>query len=295
MLSQRDKKSLSQKALKTTEEVGELAKVILPYDNAFATNHRFVQKTRILEEVADVILCTLSVAYDLGFDDDDIESMIGRKADIWAGMQNAELSLKYPIPYEIHITVQKPDLNTFRKACEFAEVKPIILDLQDKEGTSVITDVMTSSKFLGDNRGAMEEVTRISQIMKDHGLSVVREKVETVPWHPAAPSENDTMPKDCYFECHFGVLVKDNRERDFLRDLSKDLDCHMSQNVFKIVEDGQVLMLTSRSYDGTRDSFEKRVEYTRQKLEEHFPVEKTIIEFAIYDTKVNHDQNWIGY
>ena len=33
-LSLKDKKSLSQKALKTSEETGELARVILPFDNA---------------------------------------------------------------------------------------------------------------------------------------------------------------------------------------------------------------------------------------------------------------------
>ena len=36
-LSIRDKKTLSQKALKVTEECGELARVVLPFDNAAGT------------------------------------------------------------------------------------------------------------------------------------------------------------------------------------------------------------------------------------------------------------------
>lgn len=50
-LSIKDKKTLSQKGLKLAEEVGELAKAILPYDSAHGTNHRFIDKEKILEEV----------------------------------------------------------------------------------------------------------------------------------------------------------------------------------------------------------------------------------------------------
>ena len=49
-LSLDDKKTLSQKALKVAEESGELAKVVLPFDNAAGTIHRFIEKGRILEE-----------------------------------------------------------------------------------------------------------------------------------------------------------------------------------------------------------------------------------------------------
>ncbi len=44
LLTETDQKSLSQKALKACEEVGELAKVFLPFENAHACNHRFVDK-----------------------------------------------------------------------------------------------------------------------------------------------------------------------------------------------------------------------------------------------------------
>ena len=51
-LSKRDKKSLTSKALKVSEEQGELAKAILPFESAYACRHRFVDKYKILEEVA---------------------------------------------------------------------------------------------------------------------------------------------------------------------------------------------------------------------------------------------------
>ncbi len=66
-LSLADKKTLSQKALKVAEESGELAKVVLPFDNAAGTIHRFIEKGRILEESVDVILTAISIAYELGY------------------------------------------------------------------------------------------------------------------------------------------------------------------------------------------------------------------------------------
>ena len=55
-LSINDRKTLSQKALKVAEETGELAKAVLPYDNAFATTHKFKTAKRVLVGVVDVRL-----------------------------------------------------------------------------------------------------------------------------------------------------------------------------------------------------------------------------------------------
>lgn len=54
-----------------------------------------------------------------------------------------------------------------------------------KEGS--LKDVMTSSKHFGDNRSAYEEANRIANKLTSFGYKVVRKKIETVPWHPAAP------------------------------------------------------------------------------------------------------------
>jgi len=108
-------------------------------------------------------------------------------------------------------------VGAFKEACaslstDKIRVKPIILDLQDKEGDNVFIDTMTSSTFMGDNNSAYYEMKRISEGLSSQGFKVIREKIETVPWHPAAPSKvdgNSAMPKDCYFETHFGVRTTD--------------------------------------------------------------------------------------
>lgn len=157
-LSKNDKKTLTQKALKTTEEVGELAKAVLPFENAAGTLHRFVHKRQILENAIDTILCAYSIAYDLNFTDEEIESMILEKATKWSGIQAKEVKVKFPLPYEIHITVNLKasifDLDNFKSICEKKEIKPIVIELE-KDGNKIMDDVMTSSIHFGDNNSAL--------------------------------------------------------------------------------------------------------------------------------------------
>jgi NTP pyrophosphatase (non-canonical NTP hydrolase) len=297
-LSLADKKTLSQKALKAAEEVGELAKVILPYDNAPATTHRFVETDKILEEVSDVMLTVLSIAYELGYTNTDIDQMMLEKSKKWLDLQTRDGLVPGQIPYEIHVTVREPDdIEHFRKVCHTIGVKPIILDLQNSTGTSVIKDVMTSSTFFGNNRLAYRECTRIALLLKENGFNVVREKIETVPWHPAAPSRthmNPMMPPNCYFECHIPVVIEDNSaDQLWLRNFAGQHGCHLSRNVFKRNNDGTVTqMMTYRDFNGTREGVAAYVDAILINLGHRRP-EKTITEFAIYDTKVSHDAAWL--
>lgn len=303
-LSKRDKKTLSQKALKVSEEQGELAKAVLPFDSAYACRHRFVNKHKILEEVADTMLAAISIAYDLDFTHEDIENMMSEKAQKWQGLQVSEDDAKFPIPFEIHITVERDEeikfedfSSKFKLACEKIDVKPIVLDLTNKNG-STIKDAMTSSNFYGDNRAAYEEMQRISGQLKRLGYKVVREKIETAPWHPGAPKkEGDIMPKNCYFESHISVEIDGSEEkRAELESLASRLNAHVSKNTFKKIDDGvYILMLTIRDSHVHRKEFEEKIKNAILEIKGDGWVvpQKEIIEFAIYDTKVSHDYLWL--
>lgn len=305
-LSEQDTKTLSQKALKTTEEVGELAKKILPYEGAFATNHRVVGREGILEEVADVMLCALSIAYNLGATDEELEATLTEKSTVWSNLQARENGGKFPLPFEIHVTVNLAksgvggaSVRSFQRACESMKIKPIILDLQSKEGASVMNDVMTSSKHFGSNTSALAEANLIKMGLEDRGFNVVRVKLETVPWHPAAPQKaDDPMPKDCYFESHIPVTL-DPANVEWLAGFNKDTLCskvHMSRNVFKTLEDGRcVVMLTYRDYKGYASEFVETVNWIVEMLKQKpmFEIGKVHTEFAVYDTKVSHDASWL--
>ncbi len=278
------------------EEVGELARVILPFEDASGTIHRFVERNQILEESVDTILCALSIAYDLDFTDQDVEDMMKRKLEKWGELQDGEDKVAdKPIPYEMHVTVHiEPErIPAFVTKCEEIGVKPIVLDLQI--GSTTVVDVMTSSVHFGSNRSAYEEVRRIANDLMDGNFAVVRQKIETVPWHPASPKEpSDKMPKDCYFESHLAVVCTDLTV-NMLTEVARVYDAHLSKNAFKKLDDqSYVMMVTYRAYDGTLSSFKKHLEDLKAHLElRSYQVEKEIIEFSIYDTKVSHDAHWI--
>jgi NTP pyrophosphatase (non-canonical NTP hydrolase) len=302
-LSLKDKKTLTEKLGKVTEEAGELARVTLPFDNIDGTTHRFIEKEKILEESVDVILSAISMAYELGYTHEDIDEMMWNKAQKWHGIQNKESKVEYPIPYEIHVTIKprgQAEIPEFQMNCNIisnnrrTKIKPIVLDLENS-GESVMKDIMTSSHFYGDNKGAYEEAKMIEENLKRFGHNVVRVKIETVPWHPAAPSEvGDEMPKDCYFEAHIGCIITPE-EKEILQDVAENHGAHLSRNFFKKLEDGKfVNMLTFRSYDDLYDEFERDLEEIKKELNrKNINFEKVITEFSIYDTKVSHDTTWL--
>ena len=322
-LSIKDKKTLSQKGLKLAEEVGELARAILPYDSAPGTNHRFSDREQILEEIVDVYLTNISIAHSLGFTDEEMNDMLNKKSKKWAQLQVKEEAATFPLPFEIHITVDAESysienfgLEEFKSDCVEINVKPIVLDLEMKEGT--LKDVMTSSKHFGDNRSAYEEANRIANELTSFGYKVVRKKIETVPWHPAAPTFNtgEPIPNGCYFESHIGVVISPE-EKPYLEGFVEELNagffspsrgfsrpsqielggtCKLSQNFFKKSKDGSkfVNMLTYRDSMTCKEDFERDVELIKFLLnEDKFGFEKVEVEYALYDTNVNHDAKWI--
>ncbi len=313
-LSIRDKKTLSQKALKTCEEVGELAKAILPFDSAPGTNHRFIDRDKILEEISDVYLTNISIAYSLDFTDEEIYDMIQKKAMKWQEIQSKEEKASFPLPFEIHITVDLNDVenkksfvDTFKDSCKSICIKPIVIEFQLDSGT--LEDVMTSSKHFGDNRSAYEESERISNQLKEMGYKVIRKKIETVPWHSAAPIIDGVLPipNNCYFESHIGVTItpeqKENLQNfvNFLNDSFEDSECggvaKLSQNFFKKSQDGSkfVNMITYRNNLCGYETFKEEVELIKLSLmSNEFEFEKVEIEYAIYDSNIHHDDIWIS-
>jgi len=320
-LSIQDKKTLSQKALKTCEEVGELAKAILPFDSAPGTNHRFIDRDKVLEEIADVYLTNISIAYSLGFTDEEIEDMVQKKSVKWQEIQAKEDNASFPLPFEIHITVdmsrivdgegdslkgRKLFVDDFKKQCQYLGVKPIVIELQLENGT--LEDVMTSSKHFGDNRSAYEESERIANKLVKLGYRVVRKKIETVPWHSAAPIIDGILPipNGCYFESHIGVVITPDEKQElnnFVEALNTGLEdtgvggvAKLSQNFFKKSNDGSkfINMITYRNNVCGYNTFKDEVEMIKESLiSSEFIYEKVEVEYAIYDTNVTHDDVWL--
>jgi hypothetical protein len=207
--------------------------------------------------------------------------------------------------------VKNANLEEFRQVCHALDVKPIILALQ--VGEEELQDVMTSSHHFGDNSSAYEEMKRVSEGLDRAGFQVVREKIETVPWHPGAPSEkheDPVMPKDCYFETHIGVFIRDEYscpngvihryQVPSVKRIADDHKAHLSRNAFKKVDNGpnnsgHIQMVTLRHYEGTYEHFKEKAEELRSAIENNnFLIDNMITEFSVYDTRVTHDLEWIG-
>jgi hypothetical protein len=154
---------------------------------------------------------------------------------------------------------------------------------------------MTSSHHIGNNTSAYCDAKKLESILEDAGFSVVRVKIETVPWHPAAPvNVGDKMPEDCYFEAHIGCIIYPEQKEKLL-ECSIFHGAHISRNYFKKLEDGRfVNMITLRDYDCIWNTFERMVESLKNSLTvDGIDFEKVITEFSIYDTKVSHDFKWL--
>jgi NTP pyrophosphatase (non-canonical NTP hydrolase) len=303
-LSLKDKKTLSQKTLKLVEEIGELSRVVLPYDSAHGTNHRFIDKESILEEIVDIYLTNISISHSLGFTEDEFNEMLFKKTQKWSKLQSIEEKSEFPLPYEIHVTIdlENNDLEKFKSDCIDMSVKPIVLDLEINKEKN-IKDVMTSSKHFGDNRSSYEESIRIFNELNKRGYKVVRNKIETVPWHPGAPEYVEKeIDNGCYFESHIGVVItQDEKERlnNLISSIS-NLDggkIKLSRNFFKKAdaEGKYVNMLTYRNNTCGRNIFESGVNHIKSILElNNFSYQKVEIEYALYDTNVTHDYVWIN-
>lgn len=288
-LSLRDTKTLSQKALKATEEVGELAKAVLPYEGANCTNHRVPSGDKIIEECADIMLVAYSIMKVMGCSLADIESAIRRKANKWETLLDNEAATDLEkLDFEVHITVKEvEDLESFKSVCAEIGVKPIILDLY---GTQTIKDVMTSSNFCGTTRGGLEYAKEIGQRLRDKGFDVLREKVETVPWHPAAQIKPIREPG--YFEAHFAF----HAPTDQLKQFCLDRNIHLSRNTMKVGQNSKV-MGTYRvdAAQTTPARFLAEVDDIAAvaKSKGHHIDKIPHTEYALHDTNETHDSAWI--
>lgn len=299
LLTSLDTKTLNERVVKLFEEGGELARVVAPYENVSSTRHRMVDRKKILEEAVDCLLVAYSIAHHVDFTDDEIEEMFHQKLLKWnSRLAKEEKTRNKPIPYEIHVTVkvETSEIERFKLVCKEHDVKPIILALQDNQMSTVMQDVMTSSVHIGNNTSALQAAQDLARHLTSREFPIMRIKIETVPWHPAAPQNNgDVMPANCYFESHLGLTVTADQLED-VRNTAKIFGAHLSKNPFKVLDNGMfVQMLTLRSYIDPYPVFERRVQDLKYALTGRVEaIDKEIVEFSVYDTRVSHDVSWIS-
>lgn len=191
--------------------------------------------------------------------------------------------------YEIHITVKVDannieEVNRFKRNAERLGTKGIVLN------AFPLMEVMTSSRFQGDQNEALKELTRQAVILSGLGYEILRSKVETDLANPACLTP---LPNQ-YFEAHIEVLLDDSDMKN-LKELREGFDFYLSSNVDKPQQNGKTVhIITVRQYHTFPHMFAQRIAaFTRVLQVEGFtlpsPVEN---EFALYDTNPEHDTPW---
>ena len=191
--------------------------------------------------------------------------------------------------YEIRITVgvdasDPEEIARFKRNAERLGTKGIVLD------AFPLIEIMTSSRFKGEQNDAFKEMTRLVVGLSGLGYPILRSKVETDLTNPACLTP---LPNQ-YFEAHIEVLLNDADYAN-LKELREGLEFYLSSNVDKPPRDGKyVHIITVRQYHTFPYLFAQRIAaFTRVLQVEGFtlptPIEN---EFALYDTNPEHDTPW---
>jgi NTP pyrophosphatase (non-canonical NTP hydrolase) len=298
-LSDDDPKTLLERQVKASVELGELGDALLSYEGAPGALAKYTTREQIIDEIADVMLVIYSIARKVNATPEELVAMLLRKANKWQGKQAAEGAIKDPtkIPFELHLSVSvisgghevNPGLfKMFKEVCAETGVKATVLTLYHGDG-STSEDWMTSSVHVGTNESADREMRRIGERLFRTGFNVVREKVETVPWHPGAKTLSG-----CYFEKHWEILLTEDQIPGLLNNVINDYGA-VSRNVRKGPVDGNLLVsVTIRNYRADRIEFEQDCDKFEEKLRGvGYVIVDSIMEYAIHDTNAAMDKDWI--
>lgn len=212
------------------------------------------------------------------------------------------MSAGKPLPYEFHVTIDASHITpeAFTHTCTVLGGKPIILDLAINASTAA-EDYMTSHHtLLASDEEAYAELTRVTDALTSEGYCVTRRKIESAPWHPAAPHTlGEPMREGSYFESHLSVVIP-------LEDVpalrvavltnQHVVPLHLSRNILKSNGDGTVTILTTLRDRATYyDDFAQQVEQSIAFVTSlGYGLKKApVVEYAVYDSNVHHDDRWM--
>jgi hypothetical protein len=206
-------------------------------------------------------------------------------------------------PYEMHITVEPFEIDRFRQFCFDIGAKPIILELYRDDGSSVPDYMLTKTENHESPLNSIHSMECVAAVLEAEGFTVLRRKMETVPWNdnpmleiPRTDDDACFMKKGTYFEAHFHVTMRHAEYDKELKRLQEVCglshhNLHVSRNVYKILDDFVTVMVTLRNYFCGALSFEEYVQDVEIYLNEcnNFSIRKHVSEFAFFDSNVAHD------
>ena len=193
------------------------------------------------------------------------------------------------IPYEIHVTAGPCPRETLASVAAASNAKVILIHnyIGWAPPCRVQFDRLVSAKVAGSYRAACDAMNRIQSAMIEGGVSILRFKIETAPWHPWAGNPGP----DQYFECHLEVDTATPDGEAALFRAAQAAGVYLSANPNK----GLTFMATLRRHQVRFPEFERDLDAVVGSLAAAgFSPKRKIVEFTLLDSNIGHDAYWMG-
>jgi hypothetical protein len=187
--------------------------------------------------------------------------------------------------YEIHITLQVSNIETFIEHCKEIGVKPIIIETQNNNVFE--QQIMTSSKYSGSHY--LLKLDELVSFFEDKKYTILRKKVEIQP-------EKKKNDEHIYYETHLRLKLPRNFNYEPLIKLCAETNFHLSKNLFKKDKNYIWQMITYRDYESlSGGEFALKIYLMEKKLQTlDIFSDKVEIEECIYDSNEEVDKNWLN-
>jgi len=187
--------------------------------------------------------------------------------------------------YEIHITVDHNQFILVKKVCLLHSIKYIFV--KNDKGDNPFQLIITKWVNVGSNEQAIEEATKLSELLREEGLTTLRDKVEM---ELISDTNIELAGLSEYFEFHIKVLV--NLEEYLLvEEVSKKHNAYLSIGIDKEV----YLMpyISLRFHSITREEALKRKDSLIEDIKLISKPIRVHQELCFYDTNEDLDKGWI--
>lgn len=178
--------------------------------------------------------------------------------------------------YELHLTFDVSDSYEFNKRCIAANIKPLVIDLFDRQLNHVGTDYMTVSKHK-----SIEEIPDlIKSVSEVIQYPLIRSKIE----QPIEVKEDMDVG---YYETHFDCDV-DSIESVKSKCIILDL------KVSKRVDKSQYIMTYRRSAANISSKrFLENMNHIMKLMQSNMRIHSFVSEHCISDDNIKHDNIWM--
>lgn len=201
-----------------------------------------------------------------------------------------------PRSHEVHITVEKPDMNNeqFVIDCKDINVKAVLIELPYGEYPK---QYMTSSTRRGTFDEIMTYANHIADNFRAKAYNIIRIKFEIHAKDPLTPkTDEDAKTRRYihnYFEFHVLLNFADTIEENMLKPHLQPLHAHLSKSALKKRSTAITKFVTLRCYCGRENAYKQYEEL--QRVLNNYNVRQcgNHHEYAIYDSNVDLDKNWI--